>query len=708
MLGAVHTGHSAAAACSVTAEAAVAVRGGLHTAAAPQAKNPLCKLCEENAWVCCRVLQTIASVGKPQSFATSSRLSSPLPREGAGAGWGFVLDLVGDCLAALQQVKPLFPMYTVPMATLLQMTEIKPHEELKSLGVLSVFDGSMGRAAFVSHQWVGQHHPDPDCRQFRVLQDALRNILSKQTAICPDVMTEILFGRWQAINAEELSHHDMYVWYDYFSCPQLESPGPCEKDQSQLTKAIESIPAYISTCSLLLVLCPVTESPYEVFGYSSWSSRGWCRLERMARECAGDASCVIIKSAMHVELAASSFASACECSPGEGAFTFEEDRFRIGSVVKQMLKARMHRHLQEGDLVSYRVVLNAQAIFFRGLREEPTGDLIPCEANERAECGQDAAAHFMFQNGFTRVRQYDEGGWSPLCYAALNGDATLVKSLLDWRSSPNERTKSPQPMLGLQHQVSVLGICAFFKHNDAMRVLIAARAEVHTQGASPPPLVLASFGNNADGIRLLCESRASPNVRNALGISALQHACAAGALDALDMLLSLANHTLDLSGSLHAAVLLQADSDQVVLKLLAAGADVNEQLRPRMFSMLWVFFSIKGMQYRFRQSTRLRTLGYHHYGATPLMVAILAGHFEAAATLIRAGSKLDVQNFRRKTAKDLLREVSAPTYLQHILAGQVEQVPSHRPSAKLRPSTMASRLYAAEMKGSEEDPYVSV
>ena len=36
---------------------------------------------------------------------------------------------------------------------------------------------SLGNAAFVSHQWVGKDHPDPESKQLRVLQDALQRIL---------------------------------------------------------------------------------------------------------------------------------------------------------------------------------------------------------------------------------------------------------------------------------------------------------------------------------------------------------------------------------------------------------------------------------------------------------------------------------------------------------------------------------------------------
>ena len=59
-----------------------------------------------------------------------------------------------------------FPMYTVSMAAVLQMQAVKPHEELQENGTLTVFHEGMGRAAFVSHQWVGKKHPDPEHKQF--------------------------------------------------------------------------------------------------------------------------------------------------------------------------------------------------------------------------------------------------------------------------------------------------------------------------------------------------------------------------------------------------------------------------------------------------------------------------------------------------------------------------------------------------------------
>ena len=60
---------------------------------------------------------------------------------------------------------------------LISMKELVAHETLLANGSLHSFDESEGNAMFVSHQWAGSAHPDPDMEQFSVLQDALRSIM---------------------------------------------------------------------------------------------------------------------------------------------------------------------------------------------------------------------------------------------------------------------------------------------------------------------------------------------------------------------------------------------------------------------------------------------------------------------------------------------------------------------------------------------------
>ena len=114
----------------------------------------------------------------------------------------------------------LFPMYTLPADAVLRMRTVKPHEELLAGGELSLFRDGMGKALFVSHQWVSKAHPDPDFKQFRVLQQALQNIFSGRSQISMDTITEAVFGLAKGISTSEFQKRELYLWYDYFSCPQ--------------------------------------------------------------------------------------------------------------------------------------------------------------------------------------------------------------------------------------------------------------------------------------------------------------------------------------------------------------------------------------------------------------------------------------------------------------------------------------------------------
>lgn len=52
----------------------------------------------------------------------------------------------------------------------------------------------MGKAIFVSHQWVKEQHPDPEAAQLRVLQGAMRNILGGHVTAVPDAYDEVVWA----------------------------------------------------------------------------------------------------------------------------------------------------------------------------------------------------------------------------------------------------------------------------------------------------------------------------------------------------------------------------------------------------------------------------------------------------------------------------------------------------------------------------------
>lgn len=261
------------------------------------------------------------------------------------------LQLFGSSLKARDlnetELQETFPMYTMPVHVLLQMTKMLPHEELLAAGQLTCFEASMGRAAFISHQWVGSGHPDPQFQQMKVLQDALKNLISGGSEVCVDLISEAVYFRSKGIPAAEWRSVGLFLWYDYFSCPQLER-GTSGRPSPHLQKAIESIPVYVSRCHYFIALCPVLSSPDkdETFSDYTWSKRGWCCVEQTVRELTvTQGSWIMVKSATHQELKLSPL---IHSSPGENEFSVASDREAVGLVLRKFLKKKLLGCLKEG------------------------------------------------------------------------------------------------------------------------------------------------------------------------------------------------------------------------------------------------------------------------------------------------------------------------------------------------------------------------
>ena len=70
-----------------------------------------------------------------------------------------------------------------------------------------------------------------------------------------------------------------------------------------------------------------------------------------------------------------------------------------------------------------------------------------------------------------------------------------------------------------------------------------------------------------------------------------------------------------------------------------------------------------GFLHRQGDSTHMRRFAYHANGATPLMIALIAGQYEGAAALIQVGADVGLQNARGALPVDLARELAAPSFL---------------------------------------------
>ena len=524
-------------------------------------------------------------------------------------------------------------------------------------GELVDFSDDLGKAVFVSHQWLAHDHPDPDFKQMRTLQHALQCILDGSGRLSLDCSTDVVVRRARALLMQDVQVENLYFWYDYFSCPQLEG-------HLQQASAINSIPAYINACHFFFALCPVLDCPFKstVLTAATWSRRGWCRLERAARELSPNSTWILIQSERSVEVVGPvlSFPSG---PVGEGDFEIEEDRQKLARVMRQILVQKLLHCLREGDLPGFRRHFNLQTFYLRGLEIEPVDGLLP-------SCEGDAVAEFLHQNGLTRIGKADGAGWWPLHYAAIAGNAKVLRGLLEKHADVNRRTSKDEPMLGFPPWMSALDLAVFYKQEEAMRLLLTARA--HPEGGIGPAAMHAAMADNAEGIRLLCAAGARPLSPNIFGFNALQLAAGSAATAALEELVMQGRPgSQDLSVALLNGVAVRGGSAELVYRLIALRADIDFQLNvPRDYSTLGrLLIAGKSLQYQFGRETGLTTLAYHLQGSTPLMQAIRSAQFEAAAALIAAGARLDLRNCRHWTAADFARGQSIPRFLQLGLEG---------------------------------------
>lgn len=76
-------------------------------------------------------------------------------------------------------------------------------------------------------------------------------------------------------------------------------------------------------------------------------------------------SYVVVRSHVNYEVIASPITSFGGV-PGEGSFGVNEDRVKLGIVLKGFLERLIKRHLADGDFAGYRMYLNLQAWYLRG------------------------------------------------------------------------------------------------------------------------------------------------------------------------------------------------------------------------------------------------------------------------------------------------------------------------------------------------------
>eukprot|EP00398_MALV-I-01_sp_L67-1_P001010 gene1010-581_t len=293
---------------------------------------------------------------------------------------------VNDVIAGNLECK--YDMWALPIDQVMKMSGALPdHQTLLSEGKLVRVntDAEARPVLFISHQWVAWDSPDPQLEQFRVLQEAFRNVLDGLEVSLSPIMKTLLAGTLdtEAFDyTDELKSvlKDCLVWFDFFSIPQPTSKlaADCkEKTVTELNKAVDSIPYYIAMAEHFIVLAPpvVHRDTKQLCDATVYKGRGWCRLEMVVwKIVAGECQSMVF--ATGPKSLSVSHSAADRLAVGDGEFTcctrfedhtYEEpetgrkikipcDKDKIGRVLVPLQEAFMEVLRESGKLEAYRTM----------------------------------------------------------------------------------------------------------------------------------------------------------------------------------------------------------------------------------------------------------------------------------------------------------------------------------------------------------------
>jgi len=170
------------------------------------------------------------------------------------------------------------PMVLISATELLQLRTWQCHEELRDQRKLVFLDSLEDIVKFrrenvislISHQWLGWAQPDTkDCVQLREMQRAITALV-------------------------RITTKPLYVWLDYTSIAQ--------RSAAVQAQAVASLPVYLSQVDHFVICAPdaIHMDTGKRCNLATYSRRGWCRAEMLAKSCASGLHCVYVVAGDHL------------------------------------------------------------------------------------------------------------------------------------------------------------------------------------------------------------------------------------------------------------------------------------------------------------------------------------------------------------------------------------------------------------------------
>ena len=371
--------------------------------------------------------------------------------------------------------EPRFPLYAVHVSTILEMDTMLSHETLQP----RVWTPDLGPLLFVSHQWTSHASPDPTGKQLRVLQGTLNRLTEMFASYKCNISRDL------PIPIQEEDFSRLWVWLDWWSIPQAASAG------EQRSHAIDSIPAYASAASVMIVLCPSIMHADRGMDcdFASWQRRGWCRLERLAFELANysitsPAAGFVVHDIGRYERMSWSHKNLAYGSESifHGEFTVEDDRQRLQNVVCDAWEQAQLRLKGTGQRAAWRKLTAFKALFFDGA---------DCSRSINEVKEEESINAFLTRYEFASVNEVGETGMYPLHYAAYEDNARMVRELVAAGAHVNCRDVDHAPFGA---GATPLYYAAELLHDQAVEALIQHGADVHQTSLSAPPILMTIVG----------------------------------------------------------------------------------------------------------------------------------------------------------------------------------------------------------------------
>eukprot|EP00434_Breviolum_minutum_P024252 symbB.v1.2.021415.t1/scaffold1848.1/size98926/4 len=519
-----------------------------------------------------------------------------------------------------------FPMWVLKVSNLLQMTKMHSHQKLRAANLL-VEHRSSFFTIFVSHQWMSRTHPDPSGQQFRVLQQALQNIIDGRIEIQSSLVNQLCGDARRIRASERKALKNGYVWIDWFSVPQI--TGVIGKIEDTL-RCVKSIPFYVEASKVFITLAPTLRNMKgEVCNYNTYLTRG-------TRCGATSWQIHVVKFLWFPSLEKSEL-------------NFPTPR-QVIQILRIALDGRIAMLKNTNEINHQRYLL--------GHYEKYLGLPAPQRTSD------DFLMHFHFSS--LRDAVSSNRCVAGLACATMSGDIAMMRYLVNAKASVNAAVPQMMNFDVLQHS-RVLHLAATGARDEGpLLELLQFRADPNIFGpfgASP-----LGFATSAKTVQLLLRFRAQVNFAKKLGrISPLGAACSRSA--PTEVIQELLKHQADVNlrtGGLGftpmLALALFASRNPNTFEhfdlLLNAKGDVNQPGEPTgIFRGLAIFYHgyLKVRKLPWQAPVRLQYLA-GNLGSTPLHLACLAGSSDVAEYLINHAADLHRKNDHGLSPLDLALE----------------------------------------------------